>query len=350
LDANAKLIETADLHALLARIFQAKGLNARDAGIVADVLMWAEARGTESHGLSRIPQYLGLIDEGQIDPSAAPVMDLDLGAACVLNGHACAGPVAMMQALELAAERAEKFGIGMTVIGRTTHTGAIGCYAEKAARRGLAGIVLSAGPPIMAYHGARVSSVPTAPIAIGIPGGPGGVTVLDMASSVVANGRLKLAQEAGEPIPEGWALDKHGAPTTDPSAAVIPLPLGGPKGAGLAVMFESLSGILAGSSVLAEMIAPGGRRFHMHNAVVIAIAVDRFRPVAEFRSDLERLAAALKALPRQDGHDEIRLPGERGARTALERHTSGIPLTAKTWRQLAGICDGLGVALPPAKG
>ncbi len=349
MDSNIKLVDETDLHALVSRLFQAKGLSATDAGCVAHVLTWAEARGVESHGLSRVPQYLQLIDSGQLDPSASPVLQLDLGAACLLNGNACAGPVAMMQAVQLAAERARNFGIGMTVVGRTTHTGAIGCYAEKAARQDLAAIVFSAGPPIMAYHGARVPSLSTAPIAIAVPGGAGGATVLDMATSVVANGRLKLAQDRGEAIPEGWALDRNGNPTTDPGEAVIPLPLGGPKGAGLAFMFETLSGILAACPILSEMVGPGGRRRHIHNAAVIVIDVGRFRPVSGFRSDVEKLAATLKSLPLQDGHEGIRLPGERSALAALNHKAGGVPVAGKTWSKLAAICNDLKMAMPAVK-
>ena len=348
--SNVTLVDEADIHALITRLFQAKGLSPTHAASVADVLTWAEARGVESHGLSRIPQYLQLIDNGQLDPSASSVLQLDLGAACLLNGKACAGPVAMMQAVQLAAGRAKNFGIGMTVVGRTTHTGAIGCYAERAARQDLAAIVFSAGPPIMAYHGARVPSVSTAPIAIAVPGGAGGTTVLDMATSVVANGRLKLAQDRGEAIPEGWALDGNGNPTTDPGEAVIPLPLGGPKGSGLAFMFESLSGILATVPILSEMVGAGGRRRHIHNAAIILIDVGRFRPVAEFRSDVERLVATLKTLPLQDGYKEIRLPGERSALAALDHKAGGVPVSSKTWSKLAAICNDLKVAMPAVKG
>jgi ureidoglycolate dehydrogenase (NAD+) len=349
LPASTKLVEESDLHALIARVFEAKGLGAADAASVADVLIWAELRGVDSHGLSRIPQYLQLIDEGQLDPSAVPSLEVDLGAACLVDGHRCAGPVAMMQAVDFAAERAARFGIGMTMVGRTTHTGAIGCYADRVARQGLAAITFSAGPPLMAYHGARVASVSTAPIAIAVPGGADGATVLDMATSVVSNGRLKLAKDSGELIPEGWALDRTGAPTTDPDEAVIPLPLGGPKGAGLAFMFESLAGILAGSPILSEMVGPQGRRRHAHNATMIAIDIGRFRPLADFRGDLEKLAGILKELPLQDGHDEIRLPGERGARTARGRKAGGIPVAEKTWRKLAAICGELGLAMPYGK-
>jgi ureidoglycolate dehydrogenase (NAD+) len=349
LHSNVKLVDEAGIHVLITRLLQAKGLSPTHAATVADVVTWAEARGIESHGLIRVPQYLQFIDSGELDPTAFPSLELDLGAACLVKGNACAGPVAMMEAVRLAAERARNFGIGMTVVGRTTHTGAIGCYAESAARQDLAAIVFSAGPPSMAYHGARVPSLSTAPIAIAVPGGAGGATVLDMATSIVANGRLKLAKDRGEAIPEGWALDRNGKPTTDPGEAVIPLPLGGPKGAGLAFMFESLAGILAASPILSEMVGPDGRRRHMHNGTVILIDVGRFRPMAEFRSDIEKLAAILKDLPLQEGHEEIRLPGERSARAALEHKTGGVPISGDTWSKLAAVCDDLTVAMPAVK-
>ncbi|MDB5648481.1 MAG: malate/L-lactate dehydrogenase, partial [Hyphomicrobiales bacterium] len=183
-----------DLAGFVAQLFIARGMGAKDAEAVADVLVWADMRGTASHGVSRVPHYLGMIDKGQLDPAAVPDIRVDLGAVFSLDARMSAGPAAMMQALAGAQTRARAFGIGMALVGRTTHAGAIGYYAEKAAQQGFAAIVLAAGPPIMAYHGARVPSVSTAPIAIAVPGGPGGVILLDMASSIVSNGRLKQAK------------------------------------------------------------------------------------------------------------------------------------------------------------
>jgi ureidoglycolate dehydrogenase (NAD+) len=343
----AVVIAPADLGAFVSALFAARGMRPADAETVAEVLLWADLRGTASHGVSRVPNYLGMIDKGQLDPVAIPEMRVDLGAVFSLDAQRSAGPVAMMAGLAGAQTRARAFGIGMALVSRTTHTGAIGCYAEKAAQQGFAAIVLGAGPPIMAYHGARIPSVSTAPVAIAVPGGPSGAIVLDMASSIVANGRLKQAQQTNEPIPEGWALDADGRSTTDPAQASIPLPMGGAKGAGLALMNECLTSVLAGAPILSAMLGPNGKRAHVQNATIILIDIARFRPVDAFMSDIDLLSGIIHSLPRMEGVDEIRLPGERGAAEAARRRASGVRVSAKSWQDLVKVAGELGVP-PPA--
>src|SRR5262249_17491302 len=150
----------------------------------------------------------------------------------VLDGQRCAGPVAMMQASAVAAERAKLNGLCIGLVRHTTHTGAIGRYAQGIATRGCIALIAVAGVPLMAYHGARLRSVSTSPLAIAIPAA-GRPLVLDMAASVAALGRLVQARARGEPVPQSWAISEDGTPTTDPKSAAIPLPLGGAKGSGL---------------------------------------------------------------------------------------------------------------------
>jgi ureidoglycolate dehydrogenase (NAD+) len=169
--------------------------------------------------------------------------------------------------------------------------------------------------------------------------------VLDMATAVAASGKLRQAIDEGRPIPEGWALDSAGNPTTDPAKAEISLPLGGPKGAGLALMFECLTGILAGVPALAPQLAKPTKR-HVQNASLIAISVEKFRPLAGFVQDVAALGAEIKKQPRLDGFDELLLPGERGTREDSERRARGIPLAAKLWQELVALGKELGVEPP----
>ena len=174
---------------------------------------------------------------------------------------------------------------------------------------------------------------------IGVPGHKHGVLVLDMATAIAAMGRVRQALTEGKSLPEGWALDADGAPTRDAAAAEIILPVGGPKGSGLALMFEFLTAVLAGNLDIA-----GGRK--KQNAMVIAVDVAKFRPLADFIRDGDALADTIKGLPRMAGVDEILLPGERGRKLAAERRRTGIPIVAKTWKQLAEAAGSLGVAVP----
>ena len=193
-----------------------------------------------------------------------------------------------------------------------------------------------AGPAFVAYHGARVASVGTSPIAIGVPGGERPV-VLDMATSTISNGKIMQARATGAALPPGSALTAEGEPTTDPRLADILLPLGGAKGSGLALMFEMLASVLAAAPIQARALGPDGERRMTQNVVVIAVDIETFRPLGDFVSDAETLAAVLKALPRQAGFDEILLPGERSGRTEAVRRKSGIPIPKKLWDELSEI-------------
>jgi ureidoglycolate dehydrogenase (NAD+) len=320
---------------------------ADDARIIADALIWANLRGGDSHGVIRLPRYIELIDKGEMDPAARPDVALDSPLRFVLDGMRCAGPIAMMRAIAVAGDRARSGGLCVGLVRNTTHTGAIGRYAHALAERGCVVFIAVAGIPLMAYHGARVRSVSTSPLAIGVPTGRGPV-VLDMATSVAALGRLVQARAAGDPIPYGWAIAEDGTPTTDPKTAAIPLPLGGPKGSGLSLMFEFIAGLLSGAPVLAPALGPNHSTRHTQNAFILALDVAAFRPPADFAADADELIDVIKSLPVRDGFDEILLPGERGRRIETARRTTGIPIRPATWEALGVLAKKLAIDLPPS--
>lgn len=335
-----------DLARFVADAFRAKGMRADDAAAVAEVLVWANLRGIDSHGVSRLPRYLEFLGQGDMDPAAEPRVHR-LGDALIhVDAMRAAGPVAMKRCLAALREVIPAAGACVGVVSRTTHAGAVGCYALELAGHGLAAIVIAAGTPNMAYHGARVASLSTSPIAVAIPGGPEGPVLLDMATAVAAAGRINQAKLAGQSLPDGWALSKDGEPTTDPAQADIALPLGGAKGSGLSFMFECLTGIVPAAPILMRAIGAPGPRRNAQNAMVVAIDVARFRPLQEFRRDVDALAAILRALPRRPGVDEILLPGERSRRTAAIRERSGVPISMRVWQQLGEVARALNLALP----
>jgi ureidoglycolate dehydrogenase (NAD+) len=252
----------------------------------------------------------------------------------------------MALAVDRAIDIAQTSGVGLGLVSDTTHTCAIGYYAQKIAARGFAALVIAAGPPHMAYHGARETSLATSPIAIGIPTGDGEPLLLDMATSMISNGRLRQAASEGSSIPAGAALDAAGQPTTDGASAALILPLGGPKGSGLSLLFECLTGMMAGTPILIALAGLTGRPAAAQNAMVIAINIDSFRTLEGFRGDVGTLQEWIKGLPRQDGVDELLLPGERGARAAVSRRRDGIPLSAKVWADLLQLGTAFAVMAP----
>ena len=168
--------------------------------------------------------------------------------------------------------------------------------------------------------------------------------MLDMATAIASFGKLAQARHAGTPLPEGWALTEAGDPTTDPGQAKIPMPLGGPKGAGLALMFECISSLLVGNPLVeAELTGVEGERRHNQNGFLLAIDIAAFIDVKNYGTSVDRMVELIKALPKATGTDEILVPGERGDRMLKERSRDGIPLTASTWRALSEAAESFGV-------
>ncbi|MGC1778908.1 MAG: Ldh family oxidoreductase [Xanthobacteraceae bacterium] len=341
----AKSVGQDELGRFIRDVLVAHGARGADAAVVADGLVWANLRGGDGHGVSRLPRYVKLLADGEIDTKAAPRLTHDRGATFVIDcGHGF-GPVAVMQAAALAIERAKQLGVCFGLIRETTHTGAIGRYAQWIAERGCAAVLMGAGPALMAYHGARVASMGTSPIALAVPSGKGPI-VLDMATSTISNGKILQSRATGAPLPPNTVLTAAGEPTVDPKTAEILLPLGGAKGSGLALMFELLASVLAAAPIQARTLGPEKRTRNTGNTAMFVVDIATFRPVADFADDADALAAILKALPRQAGFDEITLPGERSARTEAARRKSGIPIPAKLWAELEAIAKVDAVKMP----
>ena len=189
----------------------------------------------------------------------------------------------------------------------------------------------------MPYHGARGAVMGTNPISIAVPGGEEPL-LFDMATSAISMGKVMAARRTGAPLEPGWAADQDGVPTTDAKAAAMVLPLGGPKGSGLAVMIECLASLLGGHPLIADALQETGEGSkHRQNALLIAIDIGKFVDLAEFRAEVQRLVEALKALPLAPGSDEVLMPGERGYRTMRQRSEKGIPLPPALVAELAAI-------------
>jgi LDH2 family malate/lactate/ureidoglycolate dehydrogenase len=333
-----------DLRALVSGIFAARGVPAPEAAAVADALVWANLRGIDSHGVSRVPRYLELFDKGESVPDAQPTVQRPRAAIAIVDAHAAPGPVAMNRAVAEAIAGARDCGVGWATVRGTVHTGAIGYYTSQAAEAGMAAVGVVAGVPNMAYAGARGAAVATSPLSVAVPAGRHQTVLLDMATAVMALGRIAQLKAAGTELPPGVAVTKDGDPTTDPALAAVPLPVGGPKGAGMSLVFEMLA-----SGLAANPIVPGyhsGDRRHRQNAFILAVDVSAFTDPAEFAATVDDTVDAIKALPAAAGTAEVLVPGERGHRSERERRATGIPLGPKVWRELSGIATSLDVSVP----
>jgi LDH2 family malate/lactate/ureidoglycolate dehydrogenase len=347
--ASKVRVRADDLRALVTGIFAARGTT--DAAAVADALVWANLRGIDSHGVSRVPRYLELFDKGESAPDAVPTVQRPRAAVAIVDAHGAPGPVAMNRAVAEAMSGARECGIGWASVRGTVHTGAIGYYTSQAADAGMAAVGVVAGVPNMAYAGARGAAVATR-AAAAPPGGGGGAApppppptvLLDMATAVMALGRIAQLKAAGKELPPGVAVTREGEPTTDPALAAVPLPVGGPKGSGMSLVFELLASGLAANPIVPAYHA--GDRRHRQNGFILAVDVSAFGDPGEFTSGVDATVDAIKALPPGDGVAEVLVPGERGYRTEAERRAAGIPLGPKVWRELTGAATSLGVPVP----
>lgn len=333
-----------ELRRFIADVFERVGMSSVDSSTVADVLVWANLRAVDSHGVVRLPRYLEMVDQGVMNVRAEPVLTERTPSCISVEADRAPGAVAMSYAVDQVIKRAKGHGIVMATIGRMTHSGALGFYTQKAAAAGFACIAINAGTPLMPYHGARGAALGTNPISIAVPGGDSDPIVFDMATSAVSQGKLLMARRTGTPFEAGLVVDEQGEPTTDPMVAAMTLPVAGAKGSGLALMIECLASLLCGHPVIAEALEMSGEgRKHRQNALVIAIDISRFVPLDEFVGMVARTVKALKALPLASGSVEVLMPGERGGRAMEERQRNGIPVPLAIMADLEKISARLAV-------
>jgi ureidoglycolate dehydrogenase (NAD+) len=341
------LIDKTRLRLFTSDIFVAAGFARDVADGWADMLVWANLRGTDSHGIIRIPRYLDLIRQKSIKADADMRIVKRAGAVAVLEADRAPGAVAMMRAMDEAIARAREVHVGWCAARNITHSGAIGYFALRAAEAGMAGITMCASGPMMAYFGARVASVSTNPIAFAIPAKRRQPLLLDMSTSTVANGKIMGAKDAGRSIPTGWGLDAQGRHTTDPKQVKTLLPLGGPKGSGLSLMIECLTSLTVANPLIAKALIEGTLADNpVLNGLAIAVDLSVFGDLDGFEGEVDRVADAIAGLPHADGVDEIFMPGERGHREMAARTVNGIPVARGTWSRVVAAAQSVGVAPP----
>ena len=345
---NEVRIAAGPLQDFTQKVFEKAGLPPQDAAIEAEVLVWANLRGIDSHGVLRIPWYLRSTEAGDMNPRPNIQTLKETPAVLYLDADRAYGPVVTVLAMQKAIEKARQVGIGWALIRNLTHQGAMAYYTELAARRDMAGIAFVCNPPNMAPTGARKAGVHNSPLAIGVPTGDGSM-LYDIATSVAAGGKIRVAQDKRISIPEEWALDENGDPTTDPDLAKYVRPFGGYKGYGMALMFETLSSLMMGRPLLSPWTHEHEDRPSMYsqNSVVAAIDIATFTDPEQYKKDVDDTIAGIKGLPRQDEAKEIMVPGDPEKATEKDRLTNGIPLPVGTVEKIFAAAEQFSLDLPP---
>ncbi len=335
------------LEALTTRIFAALGTPEDDARWIATLLVRANLRGHDSHGVIRIPQYVGSVRKGETNPRPALKLALDTPTTAVVDGDGGFGQVVARHAALVALEKAGQHGLAAVGAHGANHIGRLADYAEMAAARGVVAMVWTNAPAAVSVvpYGGMERRLSTNPLAVAVPGPAGGVAIsVDMATSIVAEGKVRVKRNRKEPLPEGWAIDADGRPVTDSGAFYGPpraglLPVGGHKGTALSLVVEVLGGILSGTGAISARPGP------VRNGVfMVLVDVQRFRPLGDFTREVSELLAWVKSARPLSGGADVLIPGEPEARMERERRAHGIPVEDETWRQIEDIAAELRVS------
>ena len=322
---------------------------AQDARLVADTLVQADLWGHQSHGVLRLPWYLARLRAGVCRAVAQPEFVVDGGAVAVIDGGDALGQVLTAYAMRDAIRRAKAHGLAAVALRNSNHFGTALFYTLMAARAGCVAFLSTNASPAMAPWGGRQKTVGTNPWSWAAPAGKHPPMVLDIANTGVARGKIYLAKQKGEPIPEGWAIDAVGAPTTDPAAAIdgIILPMAGHKGYAIAAMMDMLSGVLTGSAFGTGVAGPyKTERKSGAGQMMIVLDIAAFQPLPEFEARMEQMIAELKGVPLAVGHDEVFYPGEIEARNEVRNRREGLLLPDDTLRDLEKVAAECGVPSP----
>jgi len=329
------------------QVYLKMGLSSEDAEIGADSIVWANLRGVDSHGVLRLQWFVQMADDGQLNPKPSIKVLRETPAILFIDGDRALGAVGATFAMKCAMEKAKKVGIGWALLTNSATPLAIGYYTEMAVKADMIGIGATFARPNMAPYGAKSPGVHNGPISIAVPAKNHRPVLLDMATSVVARGKIDFAIDKGTSIPQGWALDRDGKSTTDPNQAVIMLPFGGYKAADMAFMFECLTGIMAGDPLVGPaLLNKGNDPRHRQNTIMAAIDIAAFTDVESYKAQVDDFIAGVKALPKAEGFDRIYIAGEPEDEIHNRRAQNGIPLPEGTVRNLQNIAQKFGIELP----
>ena len=354
---TSTIIQAKKLEAFVSKAFQTIGVSESDARITAAVMVRADRRGIESHGVARLDRYVDRIRKGLIDPKAKIKLVKETPSTLFFDGRNGLGQVIGNQAMKACITKAKKSGAAWAAVKNSNHYGIAGYYSMMALEHDMIGISLTNSRPLCVPTYSREPVIGTNPISLAAPANKEKSFVLDMATSVVPIGKIEVAKRKETKIPLGWAVDKNGQPTTDPASVLEGggvMPLGGPaefsgyKGYGLSVMVDILCGALTGASFLSLIEKTIGGQPAPSNIGHFfgAINIESFRPLPEFKNTMDQFARILKNSTKASGCDRIFIAGEKEFQMEEDRQKNGIPLDKKTVKILQSVGRQTGINFP----
>jgi len=345
---SSRRVAASELEAFATRAFVRVGLPREDAIEVARLMVRADLRGADGHGIFRLPQYVRRIRAGGINVRPRIGVLRETEAMALVDGDNAMGHLVMRFAARLAMDKAGRQGVAWVGTRQSNHAGPAALYATMPLERDMIGLYLAVGnanhlPP---WGGVELL-LSTNPIAVAIPAREEPPIVLDMATTVAAYGKVKTAAQRGETMPVGWMIDAEGHPLTDPKRADegFLLPIGGYKGYGLALVFGLLAGTLNGAACGRDVVDFNKDDVTATNTgqAIVAIDIARFAPVDDFTRSVDTVIRDLRNSKRMRGVDRIRLPGEQSHATLRERAAQGVRVGPALWSQLQKLAAELGI-------
>lgn len=332
-----------DLRKFVSELFRSAGVSENEADMVSEVLMKAELRGIKSHGVSRIPIYIKRIEMGLVNPAAEIKVLHETPVSAVIDGGYGLGQITATKAMKLAIKKAAENGVGIVCMNKSHHYGIAAFYSQMAADNDMIGFSCANTTALMAAPGGASKAIGNSPFSFAFPADKQLPVIFDAACSAVAQGKIIVANINGQKIPDNWALDSEGNPTTDPAEALkgFLLPMAGPKGYGIAVVMEILAGVLSGSdtgihlgSIYNDLEKPQdcGNFF-------MAIDLNAFGDADGFKNKMDAYILDMKSGKKAKDIKEIFMPGEIELRKEMQALTEGIEIENDTFRPLTELAE-----------
>jgi L-2-hydroxycarboxylate dehydrogenase (NAD+) len=360
--AEEIIVQADPLKALCRRVFEQLGVSFADAEVTADVLVQADLRGIDSHGVARLRRYVNGLREGQMVARPEFQVVHETATTTLIDGGGGLGPPIGVWGMGSAVEKAKAMGVGFVAVRNSNHYGIAAYYAMMALEHDCIGISMTNADCMVVPTFGRDAKLGTNPISVAVPSGGELPFVLDMATSVIPKGKIEVYQRSGEKLPLGWATDERGITSTDATqvlnnlntragGGVLPLGgvgelFGGHKGYGLALLVDILCGVLSGAGYADTIYpkTPEGKPMPANVGHFFgALRVDGFRPLEEFQATMDDIIRRIKASPKAEGQQRIYIHGEKEFEAAEKRMVQGIPLSPKVAADLKAIAEETGV-------
>ena len=326
-----------DLFRLAREALKRAGAHDRMAEITAEHLVRAEEQGLPTHGMSRVPFYCGMLRNGRADGAARPKIVADKGAVCLIDNADGLPYESTAWAIEEVIQRARRNGIGFAGIRNSAHIGVLGIHVLKVAEAGMVGVAFTNSPAAIPPWGGKKALFGTDPVAFAFPRHHADPIVVDLAMTTVTRGRIMVAMTKGEKIPEGWALDRHGKPTTDPKEAIEAgslFPMGGAKGATLALAFELICAALTGAAIGSEADSFFSEQGNQPKIGQAFMAIDP-GALAGREKYLERVETVVRTMLADEG---VRLPGAKRFGSEKRLRAEGIEIPDDLLAKIEKLC------------